>query len=39
MKDAVVAKIAMQAADFYQDAHLNAAHYETKGLWEKVNSI
>ncbi|XP_065667183.1 programmed cell death 6-interacting protein [Hydra vulgaris] len=35
MKDAVVAKIAMQTSDFYQDANRNAAHYETKGLWEK----
>jgi len=35
MKDAIVAKIAAQAADFYQEAVRCVTNYEVKGLWEK----
>ena len=37
MKDAIVAKLAAQAGDFYQEAVRSATHYEVKGLWDKVN--
>lgn len=36
MKDAIVAKVAMQAADFYQEASRAATHYELRGVFEKV---
>ena len=36
MKDAIVAKVAMQAADFYQEASRAATHYELRGMFEKV---
>lgn len=36
MKDSIVAKVAMQAADYYQEAVRAATHYEVKSMWEKV---
>lgn len=35
MKDALIAKIAVQASDFYQEAVRAVTNYEVKGLWEK----
>lgn len=35
MKDAIIAKLAAQGADFYQEAVRSATNYEVKGLWEK----
>jgi len=36
MKDAIVAKVAAQAADFYQEAVRSVTNYDVKGLWDKV---
>lgn len=36
MKDAIVAKVATQAADYYQDAYRLAASPMVKSMWEKV---
>ena len=36
MKDAITAKVAAQAADFYQQAYASVTNYEVKGLWDKV---
>ena len=35
MKDAIIAKVAAQAADFYQEAYRSVTNYEVKGLWDK----
>lgn len=39
MKDAIVAKVAAQAADFYQDAYRLAATPMVKSMWDKVLSV
>ena len=39
MKDAIVAKVAAQAADFYQEALRNTTNYEVKGFWDKVGQL
>lgn len=39
MKDALVAKVAAQASDFYQEAVRSASNHEVKGLWEKVTVL
>ena len=36
MKDAIVAKVAAQAAEYYQDAYRMAASPMVKSMWEKV---
>ena len=36
MKDAIVARVATQAADYYQDAYRLAASPMVKNMWEKV---
>ena len=36
MKDAIVAKVATQAADYYQDAYRLAASPMVKNMWDKV---
>lgn len=36
MKDAITAKVAAQAADFYQEAYRAVTNFEVKGLWDKV---
>ena len=38
MKSALIAKVAMQAFDYYQEAVRLATFYEVKGLWDKVFS-
>ena len=37
MKDQILAKVAMQASDYYLEASRAAANYEVKSIWEKVN--
>ena len=36
MKDAIVAKVAAQAADYYQDAYRLATSPMVKSMWDKV---
>ena len=38
MKDAIVAKVATQAADYYQDAYRLAASPMVKNMWDKVTT-